>query len=58
MPDITMCAAECPRSDHCKRHPDSGTKPSEWRQSWFAPKPTIHGCGRFWAVIQKEARDA
>jgi len=34
MPDITMCAETCEASTRCHRHPDSGTVPNEWRQSW------------------------
>jgi len=34
MPDITMCNNDkCPLSEHCKRHPDSGTVSGE-HQSW------------------------
>ena len=37
MPDITMCASEtCRKARKCYRNPRSGTKSSEWRQSWFA----------------------
>ena len=53
MPDITMCASECPRSEHCKRHPDSGTVPTPLRQSWFGPTPDINGCDQFWAVLTR-----
>jgi len=36
MPDISMCANEtCPRRQGCYRHEDSGTKPSEHRQSYM-----------------------
>jgi hypothetical protein len=36
MPDITMCGSEtCPLKANCYRNPASGTKPSEYRQSWF-----------------------
>ena len=32
MPDITMCINEkCVKRFICKRHEDSGTKPSEWQ---------------------------
>lgn len=51
MPDITMCASDCPRSQHCKRHTDSGTIPTLGRQSWFGPTPDINGCDRFWPVL-------
>ena len=37
MPDISMCAtANCPIKHECYRSEASGTKPSEWRQSWSA----------------------
>lgn len=37
MPDITMCASsECPLAQRCYRSPESGTEPSEFRQSWSA----------------------
>lgn len=36
MPDISMCpSTRCPNSSKCYRHEDSGTVPSEHRQSWF-----------------------
>jgi hypothetical protein len=37
MPDISMCAnsAECPMRKNCYRAEESGTKPSEFRQSWM-----------------------
>lgn len=36
MPDITMCKSQiCPRRFTCYRSEESGTKPSEYRQSWF-----------------------
>lgn len=36
MPDISMCpSTRCPNSSKCYRHEDSGTAPSESRQSWF-----------------------
>jgi len=55
MPDITMCAAtDCPLSPRCRRHEDSGTVPSEWRQSWFASPPHKDGeCGYFWPVKER-----
>lgn len=33
MPDSTLCASICEVSKKCKRHPDSGTQPSQW-QYW------------------------
>lgn len=61
MPDISMCDNPmCLRSKMCKRHPDSGTKPSDW-QSWAAygslksghtgvswPTEKIDGCDAYW----------
>ena len=36
MPDITMCHSKtCNVRKECYRNPESGTKPSEHRQSWF-----------------------
>ena len=52
MPDITMCRADCPSSAKCRRHPDSGTVPSEF-QWWAGFAPETDRCGDFWAV--KEA---
>ena len=52
MPDIAMCAAvDCPVSRSCRRHEDSGTKPSDW-QAYVAFKPNNAGgsCASFWPV--------
>ena len=57
MADITMCASDCARSQHCKRHPDSGTIPTPGRQSWFGPSPDINGCDRFWAIPAHQQED-
>lgn len=36
MPDITMCPSEtCAVRKLCYRNPESGTKPSDFLQSWF-----------------------
>lgn len=48
MPDITMCQSVCSRSKECYRHQDSGTKPTEHRQSWFTPEYTGEDCEVFW----------
>lgn len=52
MPDIMMCMAEdCSVSTKCYRHPNSGTKPDEYRQSWWWRKddsPTGPDCHAFW----------
>ena len=47
MPDITMCRADCPSSAKCRRHPDSGTKPSKY-QWWAGFAPDTDRCGDFW----------
>jgi hypothetical protein len=50
MPDITMCASEtCPVRAQCRRNPISGTKPSEFRQSWFANIPE-EPCDYYWPI--------
>lgn len=39
--DITMCDSSiCPLKSKCYRNPISGTKPSEFRQSWFMFDPS------------------
>jgi len=50
MPDITMCSSEtCPLKTTCYRNPASGTKPSEYRQSWFLNKTTEgKDCDSYW----------
>lgn len=50
MPDITMCGSEtCPLRATCYRNPESGTKPSEYMQSWFYDKETEGDeCGAYW----------
>lgn len=50
MPDITMCASEtCYLRKTCYRNPESGTKPSEWWQSWFYDKSTEgDDCTSYW----------
>lgn len=36
MPDISMCPSQdCPARTDCYRNEASGTRPSEWRQSWI-----------------------
>lgn len=59
MPDITMCDnATCWLRAGCRRHQDSGTKPSEPRQevSTYAPIDALVGfqtvsfCEHFWPV--------
>lgn len=48
MPDIAMCNAQCPVSVSCRRHTNSGTKPS-YRQSWMMFEPEDErGCGDYW----------
>ncbi len=54
MPDITMCGTEdCGLKGSCYRSPASGTRPTEWRQSWsaFSPFATDEGtqlCEHYW----------
>jgi hypothetical protein len=59
MPDISMCYHEtCPAREHCKRHPDSGTVPSEY-QSVAMWQPTLKGkvleCDGYWPKQDKSA---
>ena len=52
MSDISMCdSPTCLLRDSCYRNPDSGTKPSEFRQSWFVG-PAAEGldCKYYWPV--------
>jgi len=52
MPDISMCmSSTCPLKRSCYRNPDSGTEPSEFRQSWFIG-PAAEGldCQYYWPV--------
>jgi hypothetical protein len=50
MPDISMCAVkDCPKSRECYRHRESGTKPNEYRQSYFMRPDDYKGpCEHFW----------
>jgi len=53
MPDITMCQrTDCPLSDVCRRHGDSGTKPGDW-QAWWLPEdddPVGEECPLLWRI--------
>lgn len=54
MPDISMCNAYfCPSSATCRRHPDSGTKPTPYRQAWmsFRPDKDKGQCESYWLVL-------
>lgn len=51
MPDISMCSAVCPKSSQCYRHADSGTKPSEHRQSYIMRENGP--CDDFWQVTKR-----
>ena len=43
--DIAMCPnAICPLRKECFRHPDSGTKPSKYHQSWTTFKGKNKEC--------------
>lgn len=58
MPDISMCGSVCPKSRECRRHEDSGTVASEWRQSWLAGQGGDE-CPHFWPVANPYiAKDA
>lgn len=61
MPDISMCASvECPSRKSCYRHAESGTKPTEWRQSYMAFKPRKGDgkCLAYMPVYRDRARAA
>jgi hypothetical protein len=50
MPDISMCLnLDCSLSENCYRSPASGTKESEFRQSWadFKQEDDLT-CDYFW----------
>jgi len=58
MPDISMCMNDnCPLSTTCYRSSDSGTKPSEFMQTYFSPTPTITKdsviCDYYWPTKDK-----
>jgi hypothetical protein len=49
MPDISMCSSEtCPSRTTCYRNEDSGTKPSEYRQSYMDFGARGEPCDRYW----------
>ena len=50
MPDITMCASvTCPLAKNCYRNGQSGTKPSEYLQSYFLGLPNEgEDCHYYW----------
>lgn len=60
MPDITMCASDvCDLRTKCYRSPESGTKPSEYRQAWFLDKAiTGASCCSYWPTRDATKRDA
>lgn len=50
MPDVAMCSHKaCPSRSNCYRHADSGTRPTERRQSYmqFHPLPGQPCCGDY-----------
>ena len=59
MPDIQMCSDEdCPFRTRCYRHPDSGTKPSEYWQAWgyfekVGPPTKPENCKGWWDKDKK-----
>lgn len=63
MPDITMCnATNCANSKTCRRSPDSGTIPDEYRQTWTNFMPgVIDGkrpdCHAYWMVPMDVIRE-
>tara|TARA_R110000782_G_scaffold121760_2_gene212846 strand:- start:76 stop:288 length:213 start_codon:yes stop_codon:yes gene_type:complete len=63
MPDISMCgSATCPLAKTCYRNELSGTKPNEFRQSYFyALKEEGEDCRYYWktkASVVKSFEDA
>lgn len=54
MPDVTMCDSEtCYLRTKCYRNPASGTKPSEFQQSWFTANKEGDACGFYWAKEER-----
>lgn len=52
MPDISMCNdKDCPMAAKCYRNPASGTKPSEFRQSWMASPRIGEECEYLWERV-------
>ena len=58
MPDITMCGSDsCPYRETCYRNEESGTKPSEFRQSFFMNPPydkETGECEYYWPIAARE----
>ena len=56
MPDISMCRhPDCPARHTCYRHSASGTRPSEFRQSYGDFRPDLRGrCGYYFPVRSEE----
>lgn len=54
MPDIAMCPDPvCPMRCNCYRSADSGTKPSEYMQTFFRDSPRAGAeCVYFWPIEQ------
>lgn len=49
MPDISMCSVEtCELKTRCYRHEASGTKPNQYRQSYFMSSNPGKDCEQFW----------
>jgi hypothetical protein len=55
MPDISMCgSATCPLAKTCYRNELSGTKPNEFRQSYFyALKEEGEDCRYYWKTTKE-----
>lgn len=63
MVDICMCkSTDCANSKTCRRSPDSGTVPDEYRQTWtdFKP-PMVDGrqldCNAYWMIPMDVIRE-
>ena len=59
--DISMCYHKnCPAREHCKRHPDSGTKPNPHWQSVVLWQPTLKGkvleCDGYWPKEERNGK--
>jgi len=51
MSDIEMCGQDCPVSETCKRHADSGTVPHETWQSYGEHEPEKgKECEWYWEI--------
>lgn len=55
IPDISMCPSRlCTVRNNCYRNIDSGTKPTEYRQSYFINAPgDDFNCRYYWPIGDK-----